>query len=338
MACGTIQKPLTEPLLADMAAIYADYDVYYQGGGAEQLVLDGRDGRARRRSEVLVERLNAKGIFDRPGNALDVGCGNGVFLAAIADKTPAWRLDGLDLDDRHEASLNRIPGFGHLIAEDILTLAGCYDFISAVHALEHLPDPRAALAALRNCLAPDGVLFIQAPNIAENPFDILIADHVSHFTPATLSLLLGQAGFRVVSIETDWIGKELSVLAVPTEVATELPATPEAFDIGKHIAWLRDVQEEALLLSQTRRIGLFGTSIAATWLAGSIGADRVAFFVDEDPARQGRPHFGRRILAPSDVPVRSIVYFCLAPAMAGKIAARMAGFGFCCITPRQEMR
>jgi 2-polyprenyl-3-methyl-5-hydroxy-6-metoxy-1,4-benzoquinol methylase len=342
MVCGTIQKPKTKALQSVTDEIYASYDVYYQGGGSDQLVLDSRDGLTKRRSDVLVDRLRDIGVLGLPGEvfagqSLDVGCGNGAFLAAIARKAPAWRLNGLDLDDRHAAALERIPSFDRLITSDIQNLTGRYDLISAIHALEHFPDPAAALVTLRKCLAPEGKLFIETPNVAENPFDIVIADHVSHFTPATLTALLGRTGYHVLSVETDWIGKEISVVARVADEAPVLPPT-DVFDIDASIAWLRNIQEEALALSNSHPIGLFGTSIAATWLAGSIGTQRIAFFVDEDPARQGRTHFGKPILTPTDVPMQSVVYFCLAPAMAGKIAAKMSRLGFVCATPGQARK
>jgi hypothetical protein len=69
--------------------------------------------------------------------------------------------------------------------------------------------------------------------------------------------------------------------------------------------------------------GLFGSSIAATWLTGILG-ERVEFFVEEDANRIGRTHLGRPILRPAEVPSGSVVYTPLAPHIAARIAARLA--------------
>ena len=64
---------------------------------------------------------------------------------------------------------------------------------------------------------------------------------------------------------------------------------------------------------------MFGTSVAATWLASGLG-EAIDFYVDEDPARRGRSHLGRPILAPDQVAPGATVYL----AFIGDIAARIA--------------
>ena len=52
--------------------------------------------------------------------------------------------------------------------------------------------------------------------------------------------------------------------------------------ISEYVQWLRDVAALGRRLADDARLlGIFGTSIAATWLAAQL-QDRVAFFVDED--------------------------------------------------------
>ena len=53
--------------------------------------------------------------------------------------------------------------------------------------------------------------------------------------------------------------------------------------------------------------GIFGTSVAATWLASGLG-DAVKFLVDEDPVRDGRLHLGRPIPRPEQVPPTAVMY------------------------------
>jgi len=54
---------------------------------------------------------------------------------------------------------------------------------------------------------------MEVSNIEENPFDILIADHLMHFSPETLSNLLRRVGFMPTLVATDWVPKEISLLA-----------------------------------------------------------------------------------------------------------------------------
>ena len=82
--CGALQRPVTPQFLKEIADIYAGYDVYYQSGGLEQLVWDAATSTTLRRSELLCRRLAETGLLPGSGRVLDVGCGNGAFLAALA--------------------------------------------------------------------------------------------------------------------------------------------------------------------------------------------------------------------------------------------------------------
>ena len=51
-------------------------------------------------------------------------------------------------------------------------------------------DPRDFLCALKLKLAPGGLLVVQLPSHQHNPFELMIADHCSHFTTQTCAILL----------------------------------------------------------------------------------------------------------------------------------------------------
>ncbi|UPY37440.1 class I SAM-dependent methyltransferase [Sediminicoccus sp. KRV36] len=343
-ACGAIRKPATASFQSEIGAIYAAYDVYYQGGGLEQMVFDSRTGRPVRRSELLAERLRGSGVLPAaaptaaptaaPLRAMDLGCGNGAFLRALAGAFQGWQLFGLELDDRSLAAMQDIPGFAGLLTGDVKELQGRYDLISMIHALEHFLDPYQTLLALRGNLTPGGHVFIQIPDVSENPFDLLIADHVSHFTPRSLARILGRAGYQVVRLETDWVRKEMSVLARlrdPLEAAAPAESDPPALAEAQ-LGWLSGTLAAARAAAAHRPFGLFGTSIAATWLSGAL-AGSIDFYVDEDPSRQGREFMGRPIIAPDAIPPGATVFVGLAPAIASTIAARLARPGLTVLQP-----
>jgi SAM-dependent methyltransferase len=333
-ACGAAQKPATPAFLADIGAIYAAYDVYYQGGGAEQIVFDSEGGGAMRRSALLTSRIAATGLLPGAGSAIDIGCGNGALLRQLAPRFPGYALWGLELDDRNLAVMQDIPGFQGLHVGELDALEGSYTLVTMVHALEHFTNPFAALSALRSRVAADGFVYIQVPNLAQNPFDLLIADHATHFTPASLEALLIRAGYAVVRMETEWVKKELSVLARPVDAPpTPAQAAQPQGLAQRHLGWLDATLEAARRAAEgAQGFGVFGTSIAATWLAGGL-APLIDFHVDEDASRQGRDFFGKPILPPSAVPPGATVFLALAPAVAEAIAARLAPLGIVAVKP-----
>jgi hypothetical protein len=92
----------------------------------------------------------------------------------------------------------------------------------------------------------------------------------------------------------------------------------------RNLEWLRTVLREASHAAANHpKLGLFGSSVAATWLAGALG-DAIDFFVDEDPSRIGRRHLDRPIVAPQDVPGDAAVYVGMAPVSAEAVLKRYA--------------
>jgi hypothetical protein len=89
------------------------------------------------------------------------------------------------------------------------------------------------------------------------------------------------------------------------------------------VDWLRRFVDAARQASATSAsFGLFGTSIAATWLCGVLG-DIVSFFVEEDPNRVGRVYLGRPVVIPSEVKPGGVVYLALVPQIASQVAQRL---------------
>lgn len=327
-ACSTLQKPTNERWRSECAAIYDGYQLYPQAVGAEQWVFDAMGGVGQARSAVLVNRLVQSRLLPPAGRLLDFGSGNGAFLRAAAEVLSGWRFDAVELDARYSEQLAAIPRFDalHQVLETVTS--GCR-MISMIHALEHVARPVELLQALRGKLLGDGVLFVEAPYFCDNPFDLLIADHCTHFTPQTLTNLVQRAGFEVLLVSRDWVEKEISLVARP-QLSPSM-GTDHAGFAGKQeivervyatVKWLTEVLHWAVSAAVGRRIALFGTGIPASWLAGHLG-DAVAFFVDEDKGRIGRQHLGRDIFAPEGVPAEHPVLVCLAPRVAERVVRRL---------------
>lgn len=333
--CEGIQKIPNAHWLKEIEDIYSNYETYYQSGGDEQIVFDHATGKPRRRSDVILERLVADKRLGERGRAIDVGCGNGATLSAMSRVLTGWSFSGYELGGRSLPRLLRIPRFEKLYTGTLGAVDGRFDLVTMIHSLEHFPSPRKSLENLLPIVG-NGEIFIEAPNIEENPFDILIADHLMHFSPETLSNLLRRAGFMPTVVATDWIPKEISLLANRNKKRTNCPeGLPKTRIISGALArmnasvdWLQStVDRISELVHEERSLGIFGTSIAATWLAGTLPGG-IDFFVDEDPSRIGNEHMGRPIFSPSQVPLGARVYFALAPSLAGTVATRLRSTRF----------
>ena len=325
-SCGAVQKPCDDAFLAEIDDIYRSYTIYHQAAGAEQAVFEQSSGLPASRSARLLETFRRHTDLKPVGRMLDVGCGNGATIRAFGRVAPDWTKAGTEFDAKYRAEVESIPNTEPLHVGPVETVPGSFDVITMVHVLEHIVDPIEMLKTLRGKLAPGGLLLIEVPHHPANPFELLIADHRTHFTAGSLTRVLATAGFETATVAEDWIPKELSAVARPaTGIATPPPgdAATSREIIATSLSWLSRAADRLRELASTDRIGLFGTSIAGTWLAAEAG-DSVAFFVDEDPARAGRAYLGRPVHPPADVPPGSRVFVGLPPAVAAGICARLS--------------
>jgi SAM-dependent methyltransferase len=137
---------------------------------------------------------------------LDVGCGYGTFLAALADASTC-ELVGIDTDAgsiahalRHERIRYECGGVDSAALE-----AGSFDAVTMFESLEHHRDPLEALRRALRLLKPGGVCVVEVPNWAgawRRVFGswwmpLLVPQHLYHFTPASLREAMVAAGFEV---------------------------------------------------------------------------------------------------------------------------------------------
>jgi 2-polyprenyl-3-methyl-5-hydroxy-6-metoxy-1,4-benzoquinol methylase len=325
--CGLVQTVTTPQWAAEADEIYTAYTIYHQSGGVEQPTFNAATGVGRSRSDAIVEALSRHVTLPATGRALDFGCGNGAFLRAFSRALPGWALCGSEVSEKYKKVVESIPGVERLYTGAIDSLPGDFDLISLVHVIEHIPSPGDFLRALAAKLKPGGLLFIEVPNCEANPFILMVADHCSHFSTGSLTRIAADAGFTVLEATSKWVPKEISLVArwTPDMVVVQSISDTLEQEQGQVLAgwdFLQSVATQASSLSQQNGFGIFGTSIAATWLDAQLGG-KACYFVDEDAGRVGRQHLGRSILAPKDIPSGGHLFIPLPVALARQIAARI---------------
>lgn len=112
-------------------------------------------------SRFLLPLLEGHGAPLAGASVLDVGCGYGGVLAALAEKHPLAGALGVDLDpDMIRSGSVRCPPGVKLETRDFLEMdGGTFDLILMRDVLEHIVDVEAALAKAARLLRPGGRLF-----------------------------------------------------------------------------------------------------------------------------------------------------------------------------------
>jgi 2-polyprenyl-3-methyl-5-hydroxy-6-metoxy-1,4-benzoquinol methylase len=111
------------------------------------------------------DRHAAAYLHDAPAGALlDVGCGNGQYLADMQAR--GWSVRGTELDPEAAATATRLHGIpvdvGQLPA--LAYPAASFDAVTARHVVEHVRDARDFVAECWRILKPGGRLVLVTPN------------------------------------------------------------------------------------------------------------------------------------------------------------------------------
>lgn len=341
--CGLAQKIVDDPWRAEAQRIYASYQLYHQTPGqTEQVIFDAARGTSAPRSELVLRALLARLQLPGSGRMLDLGCGSGPTLRAFSRLFPGWSLCGYDPHLPDRARVEAIAGVEQVFAGQLAEVANGrrrFDLVTAVHVLEHVPNPLQFLRDVGPLLHPNSSVVVQVPNFAAGPFDLVIADHCTHFTLPALDRLFRQAGLVPTLLSTELLPKEITVIARPGQGASAQVTTSELGQtraaIATSLGWLAELLDQARATGAapgSGPLGLFGTSIGGNWLHGPLGP-RVDFFVDEDPGRSGTSYHQRPVLRPDEVPDGCRVLCPLPPAVAIEVGARLARRGYRFLLP-----
>ena len=221
-ACGCVfHHPM--PDMATIAGFYPpSYDIYDEDKRARPLtrikraVLGHRHGYrhlADGAADRLLARLAAPFVQLAPppwtagGRLLDVGCGNGRFLATMREM--GWTVQGVEFS---EDGVRACRKAGMPVHHGDLFSAGfadaTFDVITVRHVIEHIPQPRPFMAELARILKPGGRLVIETPNsnalgrawLSVNWFANEVPRHLFLYAPDNLALLTRQQGFEPLGV------------------------------------------------------------------------------------------------------------------------------------------
>jgi SAM-dependent methyltransferase len=148
-----------------------------------------------------------------PGERLlDVGCGTGALLGALAGRGAPDKLNGVDLSPAMVArARGRLPAAVRLAVADAADLpfpAGSFDVVVSSSSFHFWPRPERVLGELGRILAPGGRLAITdwcgdflACRLYDRLLRLLDPAHQAVLTAAACGALLGAGGLVDVRVE-----------------------------------------------------------------------------------------------------------------------------------------
>lgn len=326
--CGCFYRERRAAQPERIEKVYSEYDLYAPSGRDEARVAFDVSADGIPKSVRELDFLSRFADVPQKGRILDYGCNHGLFLRAFLERYPEWEGTGADIEERYRQSFaGHLPASARYCCLPHEEPGSGFDVICCSHVLEHLPEPAAALRDMASRLAPGGILFIQAVNPLLNPFFHVIFEQHHHFTPAGLRHVLELCGLHLHCINTDWIGKEIAVIAArgpaAGDVCSGLDMEATALQVGRHAESVRAVMAAlARIAGSGTPVGIFGASIMGTWMASRLEG-LVQCFVDENTALQGGRHLGLPVVPPDKAPAGLPLLCAMPEHMARKLLRRL---------------
>jgi SAM-dependent methyltransferase len=157
---------------------------------------------------------------------LDVGSGSGQLASYLKKK--GYKVEVADIDREIIEEVRDLYGITGYVGDfHIIDPPHKYDAVVFNNVLEHLKDPAGALVRAARLLKPEGLVFIEVPNIesfqfglfGKSWFPLRIPEHLFHFSPRSLDNIAQKA-----SLENVWLSTFSPRISPAGYVASLFPA------------------------------------------------------------------------------------------------------------------
>ncbi len=192
------------------------------------------------------------------GRLMDVGCGDGRFLAAMREE--GWQVLGVEPDPEaaHRAREQYHIEVGAGTLGDAAFPGNSVDAITMHHVIEHVPDPVALFRECGRILRPGGSLVVITPNVeslghrrfGENWRGLEPPRHIFLFSRGTLGACAQISGLEIVSLRTmSRLGREIHLFSVALSGTREhLPRRVRFSRADRLRSWVFLLVEEVVRL------------------------------------------------------------------------------------------
>lgn len=301
----------------------------------------------------VADRILAAAPVGEPIHILEVGCGQGGFLAVLAERAGRALGSAVGFDPAWRGADGEGPGSirvwkSYFGVESRSRLAQEPNLVLSRHTIEHVPQPRPFLSAIRNAL-PQGScarLFVETPDVNWILRHVAVHDffyeHCSLFTRQAMAQCLTRASFEVRAIDAVFGGQYQLAEAQASEVQlTRFTPSTNIFDEPNDGTRYTSGRSAYLAGWRGRLARARGSGAVAIWGAGAKGATfallvsehatSIDCVIDIKPNKQGHfiPLTGQPIVSPEtarDLGVRTVLI--MNPNYVDEIVALSRAIGF----------
>src|SRR5687768_12673186 len=157
------------------------------------------------RTDHQLRTLQEKIQFPPKARILDYGCGKGALLRRLYTLRPDIVPHVFDVSEVY------VPFWEKFVQPDQWSVYSpkaewteYFDIVLSFFALEHITNPKQVLTTIETLLKPEGYLYFVVPNMYGIYIaDLLVIDHVNHFSESSIGYMLKEDGYQIVEIDSN---------------------------------------------------------------------------------------------------------------------------------------
>ena len=243
---------------------------------------------------------------------LDYGCGKGHFAKRLSCLSSIFKCYLYDISADYLSSWNENI-FASRYACSVIPESwfGTFEIITSLFSLEHVQDPVEEIKKLKLLLSAEGFIYIIVPNMySENKMDMLVADHLHHYSPLSMRKALQKVGLEL--IEEDHVSHSQCSIYIakcgPEDAwPVHNPSNRDEYlqkqrDIALSFEASLDKLDAFLASKRGRPIIIVGAGVIGSLIASLIDdLAQIACFVDSSIFKQKKGWLSRPVLSPLDL-------------------------------------
>lgn len=324
--CDFCGHAFNQPLSESVNYYSNDYTIAVNSDDEDQIVRVNTNGELIYRTQQQVETLLRTIEIPKRAAALDYGCAKGLTTQKLVELRPDLIPYLFDVTHIHTNRWEKIaPSAQTSINQTPPNWEGLMDVVFSMFTFEHMVQPHQALRHIHQLLKIGGKLHGVVPYVPINWADLIVRDHVHHYSTSSLRFLLAANSFEDIEFDMNSNEAALTFTAVKGVQKKVEPGVVES-DEFESIAHFWSRRRTAIQNFESRsnvgQAAIYGAGVNGSFFLQCLRQpDNVRCFVDNSPHAQGSLKFNIPVLSPRDLPSDiAVVYIALRPDQATRVA------------------
>lgn len=314
--CSVCTHVMTDPL-EDIENFYAEAYNINAGSEEEDQLLRIESGKKVYRYDYQAETFIKKLNVDKSSSikVMDFGAAKATTLKKIVEQCPLITPLVYDVSTNYKHFWDKfVKKEGQFISKLPDDLKKTVDVVSSFFMLEHVADPVSILKTQYSLLKEGGIVYYVIPNLYKNTADLMVLDHVNHFSKCSIAFMMEKIGFIEVNIDEEvndgWFvvtGKKGGNLKL-TKRQLEIPTREESsrlFSEAKQIAeyWI-SAHANIKNFKTTKKFAIYGAGFYGSYIFLNLpDSQKPSLFIDQNPFLQNKKVHGIEVVSPDNLPL-----------------------------------